>query len=97
MIAAPPSSPRARRLITTLGPFVAWLLFGLLAAAPLWGPGIVNTRGGGDSPFLLQRTMDMAESLAHGIFPVSDHYHRHIVARSGYYSRRCSPGYYIGR
>ena len=46
-----------------------WLLLGLLAAAPLWGPGIVNTRGGGDSPFLLQRTMDMADNLAHGIFP----------------------------
>lgn len=46
------------------------LLCGLLAAAPLWGPGIVATRGGGDSPFLLQRTMDMAESLRAGIFPV---------------------------
>ena len=31
---------------------------------------MVNTRGGGDSPFLLQRTLDMAESLRHGIFPV---------------------------
>ncbi|MCU0522539.1 MAG: 6-pyruvoyl-tetrahydropterin synthase-related protein, partial [Anaerolineae bacterium] len=51
-----------------------WLLFpllcGLLAAAPLWGPGIVATRGGGDSPFLLQRTLDMAESLHAGVFPV---------------------------
>ena len=43
---------------------------GLLAAVPLWGTGMVNTRGGGDSPFLLQRTMDLAESLRHGIFPV---------------------------
>ncbi|MGC9398220.1 MAG: 6-pyruvoyl-tetrahydropterin synthase-related protein [Anaerolineae bacterium] len=42
----------------------------LVAAAPLWGPGIVNTRGGGDSPFLLRRTLEMAESLRHGIFPV---------------------------
>jgi len=31
---------------------------------------MVNTRGGGDSPFLLQRTLDMAESLRYGIFPV---------------------------
>ncbi len=46
------------------------IILGLLAAAPLWGVGIVNTRGGGDSPFLLQRTLDMAESLRHGIFPV---------------------------
>ncbi|MGC9395290.1 MAG: 6-pyruvoyl-tetrahydropterin synthase-related protein [Anaerolineae bacterium] len=46
------------------------ILLSFLAAAPLWGPGMVNTRGGGDSPFLLQRTLDMAESLRHGIFPV---------------------------
>ena len=45
------------------------LIIALLAAAPLWGPGIVNTRGGGDSPFLLQRTLAVAESLQHGIFP----------------------------
>ncbi|MBN2389935.1 MAG: hypothetical protein JXR84_04385, partial [Anaerolineae bacterium] len=45
------------------------ILLSLLAAAPLWGPGMVNTRGGGDSPFLLQRTLDMAESLRYGIFP----------------------------
>ena len=47
-----------------------WIVIGLLAAAPLWGTGMVNTRGGGDSPFLLQRTVDMAESLRSGIFPV---------------------------
>lgn len=46
------------------------LLLPLLAAFPLWGPGMVNTRGGGDSPFLLQRTLDMADNLRHGIFPV---------------------------
>ena len=45
------------------------IFISLLAAAPLWGPGMVNTRGGGDSPFLLQRTLDMAENLRHGIFP----------------------------
>ncbi len=49
--------------------FTLYVLVALLAAAPLWGPGMVNTRGGGDSPFLLQRTLDMAENLRHGIFP----------------------------
>jgi len=49
--------------------FAFYVLLALLAAAPLWGPGMVNTRGGGDSPFLLQRTLDMAENLRHGIFP----------------------------
>ncbi len=48
---------------------LACILLALIAAAPLWGPGMVNTRGGGDSPFLLQRTLDMAENLQHGIFP----------------------------
>jgi hypothetical protein len=46
------------------------VLCALIAAAPIWGPGIINTRGGGDSPFLLARTLDMAESLRHGILPV---------------------------
>jgi len=45
------------------------ILVALTAAAPLWGPGIINTRGGGDSPFLIQRTMDLAENFRHGIFP----------------------------
>jgi len=59
--AAPPASGSlAVALVVTLA---------LLAAAPLWGPGIVNTRGGGDSPFLIQRTMDLADSFRHGIFP----------------------------
>ncbi len=45
-------------------------LLGLSAAVPLWGAGLINTRGGGDSPFLLQRTLDMAFSLRDGVFPV---------------------------
>ncbi|MBN1874858.1 MAG: hypothetical protein JXA33_11565 [Anaerolineae bacterium] len=49
--------------------YVLPLLLALLAAAPLWGSGMVNTRGGGDSPFLLQRVLDMAENLRHGNFP----------------------------
>ena len=51
------------------GLFLIALLSGLLAAATLWGPGIINTRGGGDSPFLIQRTLSMAENLADGAFP----------------------------
>lgn len=50
--------------------YAVLLLLPLLAAFTLWGPGMVNTRGGGDSPFLLQRTLDMADNLRHGIFPV---------------------------
>ncbi len=46
------------------------VVVGLLAAAALWGPGIVNTRGGGDSPFLLQRTHQMVANLRAGVFPV---------------------------
>jgi hypothetical protein len=46
------------------------VLCALIASAPVWGPGIINTRGGGDSPFLLARTWEMAESLRHGILPV---------------------------
>ncbi len=46
------------------------VLVALLASASLWGPGMVNTRGGGDSPFLLQRTHQMVVNLRAGIFPV---------------------------
>ena len=45
-------------------------LVALLVAVPLWGPGMVNTRGGGDSPFLLQRTHEMLVNLRAGVFPV---------------------------
>jgi len=53
-----------RIAVTTL------ILVALVAAAPLWGPGMVNTRGGGDSPFLLQRTHQMVANLREGVFPV---------------------------
>jgi hypothetical protein len=46
------------------------ILIALVAAALVWGPGIVNTRGGGDSPFLLQRTHQMLVNLRAGVFPV---------------------------
>jgi len=49
---------------------VSLIFVALLVATPLWGPGIVNTRGGGDSPFLLQRTHQMLVNLRAGVFPV---------------------------
>ncbi len=46
------------------------LLLALLAALPLWtGPGIVNTRGGGDSPFLFFRVHQLVANLREGVFP----------------------------
>jgi hypothetical protein len=49
---------------------VAALLFGLLAAAPLLAnPGFLLTRGGGDSPFLLQRLHELLAAFAGGQFP----------------------------
>jgi hypothetical protein len=46
------------------------LLLALLAALPLWaGPGLVNTRGGGDSPFLFLRLHQLMANLREGVFP----------------------------
>jgi len=46
------------------------LLVGALAAMPLLiGPGIVNTRAGGDSPFLVQRVHQLSANLRAGVFP----------------------------
>jgi hypothetical protein len=52
-----------------------WLFLALfsavLAAIPLLiTPGLVSTRGGGDSPWLLIRTYEMAQGLRAGQFPV---------------------------
>ncbi len=42
----------------------------LVASIGLWnGPGILNTRAGGDSPFLLQRVYELTLSLREGVFP----------------------------
>jgi hypothetical protein len=46
------------------------LLLSLLASGPLWGAGLLNTRGGGDSPFLLLRTHQLVANLRAGVFPV---------------------------
>ena len=51
-------------------PAVTLLILALLVAAQVWGPGIVNTRAGGDSPFLLWRTQQIAVNLRAGVFPV---------------------------
>jgi uncharacterized membrane protein len=49
---------------------VALLLAALVALPAIAGPGIVNTRGGGDSPFLILRTHQMAQALRSGALPV---------------------------
>lgn len=50
---------------------LAALLLALLAAWPLLaGEGLLNTRGGGDSPFLLQRLHQLEAALRDGHFPV---------------------------
>jgi hypothetical protein len=47
------------------------LLLATVAALPLFaGSGLLNTRGGGDSPFLLQRVQQLSAALAGGHFPV---------------------------
>jgi hypothetical protein len=46
------------------------LLLALLVAVPLWtGPSIVNTHGGGDSPFLFFRLHQLMANLRDGVFP----------------------------
>jgi hypothetical protein len=50
-------------------PLATLLLLALVAAGLLWGPGLLNTRGGGDSPFNLLRVHQLAANLRAGIFP----------------------------
>ncbi len=56
--------------IPSIAPLAALSLLIIIAALPLGGAGLLNTRGGGDSPFLLLRTHQMAVSLRAGHFPV---------------------------
>lgn len=52
-------------------PLILALALGALAAAPLLlGSGFLNTRAGGDSPFLLFRLHQLYSALAEGVFPV---------------------------
>ncbi|UCG22989.1 MAG: hypothetical protein JSW55_12520 [Chloroflexota bacterium] len=47
------------------------MLIAMAAAAPLFfDAGLLNTRGGGDSPFLLQRLHQLSAAVADGHFPV---------------------------
>ncbi|MCB8976861.1 MAG: hypothetical protein H6657_05480 [Ardenticatenaceae bacterium] len=51
--------------------WLAVLLIALVAAWPeLSQPGLLNTRGGGDSPFLLQRLQQLETAVLDGHFPV---------------------------
>ncbi|MBX3058356.1 MAG: hypothetical protein KF770_17980 [Anaerolineae bacterium] len=50
--------------------WTAVILFAVVAAVPLFaGPGLLNTRGGGDSPFLLQRLQQLETAVWDGHFP----------------------------
>lgn len=60
--------PRLASLAREWGPV---LFLSLIPAMPLLlGSGIVNTRAGGDSPFLLVRLQQLVVSLRDGVFPV---------------------------
>ncbi len=54
----------------TITSFVVVMVVCALAAATIWmGAGILSTRAGGDSPFLLIRTYELASNLRAGVFP----------------------------
>ncbi len=58
-------------LVNRRWPLLLALALSLLAAAPLLlGSGFLNTRAGGDSPFLLFRLHQLHAALADGVFPV---------------------------
>ena len=57
--------------VTRRFPLIVALALGALAAAPLLlGAGFLNTRAGGDSPFLLFRLHQLHAALSEGVFPV---------------------------
>jgi hypothetical protein len=75
MTAISPASPPKRKHPKSVSKSRTWLFlalfFAFLAAIPLLATsGLVSTRGGGDSPWLLARTYEMAQGLRAGQFPV---------------------------
>ncbi len=56
------------------GSWAGWLAILFIALAAAWPelaqPGLLNTRGGGDSPFLLQRLHQLETAVFDGHFPV---------------------------
>ena len=64
-------SRKGQRIARKRDPYLFLALFlSLLAAMPLLiGRGVVNTRAGGDSPFLLQRVHQLTQNLRAGVFP----------------------------
>lgn len=64
--------PRQRSTRTAeIGYLSLAVLISMIAALPLLvGPGMVATRAGGDSPFLIQRVQQIAHALIDGVFPV---------------------------
>ena len=67
---APASLTRSNRVRSIPWIGLTLLLLAFIAALPLWtGPGLVNTRGGGDSPFLFFRLHQLVANLRDGVFP----------------------------
>lgn len=64
------ASPSEQRVGQWRYPTLALLLACLAALPLLAGPGFLNTRAGGDSPFLLLRVHQMSKALREGAFPV---------------------------
>lgn len=67
---APVSLTRSNRVRSIPWIGLTLLLLAFIAALPLWtGPGLVNTRGGGDSPFLFFRLHQLVANLRDGVLP----------------------------
>ncbi len=65
------NSENLRRIPSSTVLLLLVLFVAVLAAWPLIGePGFLNTRGGGDSPFLLQRLQQLETAVRDGHFPV---------------------------
>jgi len=69
------AAPSQKNIVNKSGPVSFWisgsLLFALIAAVPIIvNTGFLNTRSGGDSPFLLFRLHQLYTALLSGAFPV---------------------------